>query len=368
MTAFMSGSHVSLWLREKGIDWVLQKLLARLQFDFGRWGDFHKSSRLAHHGKNGVLELMPIGDSQYFSFKYVNGHPANTQKGLLTVAAFGLLADVETGYPLLLSDLTLLTALRTAATSVMVAKEMAKPEASSMSVIGCGSQSEFQILAFHLLMGIKEVNIYDIDPQACKKLIQNLTDYPDLNIHWMSSVQEAVKGTDIVTTITADKTKAVILTPEMIEEGMHINAVGGDCPGKTELHPDIVYRSQVCVEFEPQSRAEGELQQMPKDFPVVEFWRILEDKRLGRKSPEDVTIFDSVGFALEDFSALMVLWQSLQDDGVANKIDLLPNLDDPKNLYGYAMSVVSVPVFEPAQALSKLFQESFLKEKQVIKR
>ncbi|WP_269465805.1 hypothetical protein [Vibrio natriegens] len=101
----------------------MEKLVAFIEQDFLRWKDFDKSARLAAHSDIGVIELMPVADAQQYSFKYVNGHPANTEKGMLTVMAFGVLADVDTGYPVLLSELTLTTALRTAATSVMVAKK-----------------------------------------------------------------------------------------------------------------------------------------------------------------------------------------------------------------------------------------------------
>ena len=95
----------------------------------------------------------------------------------------------------------------------------------------------------------------------------------------------------------------------MIAPGMHLNAVGGDCPGKTELHPDILRRPdvRVVVEFEPQSRIEGEIQQMEADFPVTELSRVLAGSAPGRAAAHEVTIFDSVGFALEDFSSLRYL-------------------------------------------------------------
>ena len=136
-----------------------------------------------------------------------------------------------------------------------------------------------------------------------------------------------------MTTITADKTNATILTPEMIEPGMHLNAVGGDCPGKTELHRDILLRAgQVFVEYAPQTRIEGELQQMPDDFPAIEFWSVLNGSAAGRPTVDALTIFDSVGFALEDFSALRWL-QSVATQPAA--LGLLPQLDEPRNLFGY---------------------------------
>jgi ornithine cyclodeaminase len=249
--------------------------------------------------------------------------------------AFGVLAEVGTGRPELLSELTLTTAMRTAATSVMVARRLARPDSRVMAVIGNGAQSEFQSLAFHLLMGIEEVRLFDIDPQATAKLVANLrAAAPQLTATVCASTAEAVRGADIVTTVTADKTNATIITPDMLEAGMHVNGVGGDCPGKTELHADVLRAGPVFVEYEPQSRIEGDLQQMPADFAVTEFWRVLNGEAAGRVSPAQVTVFDSVGFALEDFSALRMLRDLAIELGLGRTVDLVPTLADPKNLFG----------------------------------
>lgn len=134
--------------------------------------------------------------------------------------------------------------------------------------------------------------------------------------------------------MTADKAYATILTPEMIEPGMHLNAVGGDCPGKTELHRAIVERARVIVEYEPQSRVEGEIQQMPVGSPVTEFWRVIAGEAKGRESAEQVTLFDSVGFALEDYSALRYVLDVAQALDIGKDIGLVPVLENPKDLYG----------------------------------
>jgi ornithine cyclodeaminase len=129
----------------------------------------------------------------------------------------------------------------------------------------------------------------------------------------------------------------VILTPPMIRPGMHINGVGGDCPGKTELHPDILRMPdlRVVVEFEPQSRIEGEIQQMPADYPVIELARVLRHEAVARRSDRDITLFDSVGFALEDYSSLRFLYSLISRQRLGRRgLDLVPELDDPKDLYG----------------------------------
>ena len=335
MTTLLTTRDIGAIVGAKGLAACLGMLVSYLEEDFARWGEFDKSARVANHSKDGVIELMPISDASLYSFKYVNGHPKNTRAGLPTVMAFGLLADVDTGRPELLSELTLTTAMRTAATSVMVARRLARADSRVMAVIGNGAQSEFQALAFHLLMGIEEVRLYDVDPRATSKLVANLHAVaPALKVSVCASTAEAVRGSDIVTTVTADKTNATILTPEMVEPGMHINGVGGDCPGKTELHADVLRAGAVFVEYEPQSRVEGDLQQMPADFAVTEFWRVLAGEAAGRTSAQQVTVFDSVGFALEDFSALRLLRDLAVELGLGRSIDLVPDLADPKNLFG----------------------------------
>jgi ornithine cyclodeaminase/alanine dehydrogenase-like protein (mu-crystallin family) len=101
-------------------------MAAQIDAEFCRWHDFDKSVRLACHSTDGVIELMPITCSQQFAFKYVNGHPKNTRDGLPTVMTFGVLADVDTGAPRLLSELTITTAIRTAAMSALAAQKLAR--------------------------------------------------------------------------------------------------------------------------------------------------------------------------------------------------------------------------------------------------
>jgi ornithine cyclodeaminase len=339
MVDFIGVSRVRELLARRGMARFIEELAAEIEKDFLRWESFEKSPRHATHSSVGVIELMPASDGRLYAFKYVNGHPKNTQAGLLTVTAFGVLADVHTGYPLLLSELTLTTALRTAATSAVAARRMARAGARSMALIGNGAQGEFQVVAFHQMLGIREVRLYDTDPLATDKLERNLSQLrlPRLAIVRCASTAEAVAGADIITTATADKRNATILTPELILPGVHLNAVGGDCPGKTELHRDILLRPdvRVVVEYEPQSRIEGEIQQLDASYAVSELAAVLAGRAPGRGSAQEVTVFDSVGFALEDFSALRYLMRiHHQERGAHQQIDLLPVLEDPKDLFG----------------------------------
>ena len=338
MVDFIGIERVQELVGRLGAARFIEELAGEIETDYLRWREFDKSPRHATHSSVGVIELMPASDGQLYAFKYVNGHPRNTSVGLLTVTAFGVLSDVVTGYPLLLSELTLTTALRTAATSALAARRMARADSRVMALIGNGSQSEFQAIAFHHMLGIRELRLFDTDAAATDKLERNLAALRlnGLRVVRCASTAAAVQGADIVTTVTADKRNAVILAPQMIVAGMHLNAVGGDCPGKTELHPDILRRSdvRVVVEFEPQSRIEGEVQQMEADYPVAELTDVLAGRRSARANEREVTLFDSVGFALEDFSALRYLRRVHQEmHGMQQQIDLVPDLENPKDLY-----------------------------------
>ena len=333
MTRFLDTHHLCELVATLGVPAVLRGIASNIEQDFLRWNDFDKSARTAAHSDVGVIELMPVADDTLYAFKYVNGHPINTSRGLSTVMAFGALADVQTGQPLLLSELTLTTGLRTAATSAVAARALARPESRVMALIGCGAQAEFQALAFHHLLGIDTIRVHDIDAAAVAKVQRNLAGVTGLRVLAFDSTAEAVAGADIITTCTADKAWATILEAEMIEDGVHINAIGGDCPGKTELHGDVLRRGTIFVEYEPQTRVEGDIQQLPAEHPVQPLWEVLSGVRQGRSSDVEVTIFDSVGFALEDYSALRFMHDEAQRLNLGEEISLVPELADPKDLF-----------------------------------
>ncbi|WP_455189937.1 ornithine cyclodeaminase [Foliimonas ilicis] len=330
---FVSVDNMMRLIHHIGVETLLRDLTDVIEEDFRRWESFDKTPRVASHSHDGVIELMPTSDGKIYSFKYVNGHPKNTAEGLQTVTAFGMLADVSSGYPILLTEMTMLTALRTAATSAMAARHLAPSGARTLAMIGNGAQAEFQALAMKAVCGVETVKLYDIDRSATEKTLRNLAGF-GLEIIACASAEAAIEGADIITTCTADKQLATILTDNMIGSGVHINAIGGDCPGKTELHKDILLRSDIFVEYPPQTRIEGEIQQMPADFPVTELWRVVSGELPGRKDQRQITLFDSVGFATEDFSALRYVRDRLAGTDFFQNLDIIADPDDPRDLFG----------------------------------
>jgi ornithine cyclodeaminase len=330
---FVSVANMMRLVHHIGIEPMLVQLTDAIEADFRRWPLFDKVPRVPSHSLEGVIELMPTSDGEIYGFKYVNGHPKNTAKGLQTVTAFGLLAQVSNGYPVLLSEMTMLTALRTAATSALAARYLAPKGARTMAVIGNGAQAEFQALAMRAVVGIDHVKLYDIDPHATEKARNNL-EAMGMTITACTSAQAAIEAADIITTCTADKQYATILTDNMVGAGVHINAIGGDSPGKTELHPDILKRADTFVEYPPQTRIEGEIQQMDPDYPVTELWQVIAGEVQGRKEPRQITLFDSVGFAIEDFSALRYVRDKIKGTDFYQELDMIADPDDPRDLFG----------------------------------
>jgi ornithine cyclodeaminase len=329
---FVSVENMMRLVNSIGVGPMMAGICDYLDQDFRRWDSFDKTPRVASHSDVGVIELMPTSDGQHYGFKYVNGHPKNTKEGLQTVTAFGLLADVYTGYPILLTEMTVLTALRTAATSALATRALAPKGAHTMAMIGSGAQSEFQALALREICGIDTVRLYDIDANAMKKTAANLQGL--MQVIQCDTLEQAIEGAQVITTCTADKQNATILTDNMVGAGVHINAIGGDCPGKTELHRDILHRSDVFVEYPPQTRIEGEIQQVDPDFPVTELWQVLTGQAAGRTNDRQITLFDGVGFAIEDFSALRYVYDHIQGTDFFQSLDMLADPDDPRDLFG----------------------------------
>jgi ornithine cyclodeaminase len=333
LVPFVSVENMMRLVNAMGAETVLRELAGYIEADFKRWPEFDKTPRVASHSTDGVIELMPTADAENYGFKYVNGHPKNMKEGYQTVTAFGVLSSVANGYPILLSEMTVLTALRTAATSALVAKYLAPKGAKTMAMIGNGAQCEFQALAFKAICGITTVRLYDIDPAATANAARNLAG-TGLTVVACKTGEEAIEGAEVITTCTADKQYATILTDNMVGAGVHINAIGGDCPGKTELHRDILLRSDIFVEYPPQTRIEGEIQQLDADHPVTELWQVMLGETEGRRDPRQITLFDSVGFAIEDFSALRYVAEKVKDTEFFDMLDMLADPDDPRDLFG----------------------------------
>ena len=307
-------------------------LMNTMEEDYSNWESFDKTPRVANHVDGGVIELMPISDDKLYSFKYVNGHPKNPEQNKFTVMATGQLSITETGEPIMFTEMTLLTGLRTAANSAMAAKHLAKKDSKILTLIGTGAQSEFQYLAFSYVFDLEEVRYYDTDPKAMDKFEKNMKQF-NIKLTRCKDSREAAKNADIITTCTADKKYQTVLTKDMIENDVYINGIGGDCPGKTELEKELVESSTVVCEFLEQCKIEGEIQQLSDDFTCTELYEIVRGEKKINVETHGTIVFDSVGFALEDYSVLRLIYKLAKENNVGKDMNLIPQIDDVKDLF-----------------------------------
>lgn len=323
-------------LDKHGFNKYLLDLMQTLRRDFGRWQSFTKMPRPAMHVPGGVLELMPICDNEiYYTFKYVNCHPQNPLIGQQTVVATGQLSRIDTGYPLMFSEMTILTALRTAANAALATDLMARKDSHVLALIGTGAQSEFQVKGLKVVRDIKEVRYFDIDPKAMDKFEKNMNNI-GIKIVRCHDAEEAVSGADIITTITACKANVDVVKDKWVKAGVHINALGGDTIGKTELELSILPRCRVVVEYFDQSFIEGEIQRMnheeAKKLVYAELYELVNGSKKGRTNDQEITLFDSVGIALEDYSALRLTYELAKKYNLGEERNFTPQVNDPKNL------------------------------------
>lgn len=333
MVRVITVENLNQLIRKITLKAFFYQLIDQLKSDYSRWHEFQPSPRHATHVPDGVIELMPISDKKYYSFKYVNGHPNNTKHHKQTVVATGQLSLVASGYPILISEMTVLTALRTAATSAIASQYLAKKNAQTFGIIGTGAQSEFQVLAHYFALGIDEIFYFDIDSRAMKKFATNLQSFP-LKLHPCKESCSVVESSDIITTATAQKGHQKVIQTHWVQKGCHVNGIGGDTPGKTELECALLGASKIVVELLEQSTVEGEIQQLKGGLVYAELWELVTGKKKGRESDSEITLFDSVGFALEDYSALRLVHKLTEEYNIGHNLDMIPNLLDPKNLFG----------------------------------
>ena len=333
----MDLASVHQLLQKVGLKTFYSLIVEQLKQDFSCWGGFQKSARQCSNFDLGTIELMPIANSSYYSNKVVSSYPHNAKTNQFTVIGHGMLLDSLTGEMKLFCEMTLLTAIRTAAVSVLASQLMARQDSQVIAIIGCGAQSEFQVLAHHFCYPDVRWTCYDTQVKAMQRLKAQVKPY-GVDMRICQSEGEAVQSADIVITLTSSLRTYPVLSLADLKPNVHINAIGGDWPGKSELAVDIIrHVTRIMVEYFPQTLHEGEIQQdlnIAHSDKVFELWEAIVGNKQARKSDDEMTLFDGVGFALEDFSCLQVIWQLANAHQLGRVCDLLPKYDADKGLFG----------------------------------
>lgn len=279
---------------------------------------------------NGDLRVMPayLEELDEAGVKLVNAHPNNPSKyGLPTVLATIVLFDPKTGTPISIMDGTWITAMRTAAASGIATKYLARKDAKVLGMVGAGYQSLFQLEALHKVMEIESVKIFDLIEKKAENLAVMAREEFGLNVKSVVTAEDAVRSSDVMVTVTP--ARMPIVKNEWIVEGMHINAIGADAPGKEELEAEILNRAKIVIDDWEQASHSGEIN-MPLSKGMItranihaEIGEIVAGSKPGRVSQDEITVFDSTGLAIQDVITAWASAKVAEEKGIGREFEPL---------------------------------------------
>ena len=269
--------------------------------------------------EKGDLRCMPvyIPSMNTAGVKNVNVHPAN--KNLPAVMATITLIDPQTGFPLAIMDGTHITRMRTGAAGGVAARYLSREDSTTAAFIGTGVQAWTQLQALLVTRpNITKVTLYDIRPESMKTFAERVKTQLNIEAVCGDSVAEALKNADIVTTTTT--VRSPIVKDRFLQPGTHINAIGADAQGKQELCPAILKRAKVVIDNWAQASHSGEINVpfaqgiVSRDDIHADIGEIVTGKKPARQSPDEITVFDSTGLAIQDLSAATMIFRKLLAD------------------------------------------------------
>ncbi len=249
--------------------------------------------------------------------KNVNVHPGNTS--LPAVMATITLIDPDTGFPLAVMDGTHITSMRTGAAGGIAAKYLARDDSSIAAFVGCGAQARTQLEALmRTRPALKELRFYDAREQARDALVQHAWNSYKRITAATTTIEHAVRGADIIITTTPSRKPLVMR--EWVKDGAHINAIGADAPGKEELDPAILQSGVIVIDDWEQASHSGEIN-VPLAAGVItresvrgSIGEVIASIKPGRTAPEQITIFDSTGLAIQDIASAHHIYTKLTTD------------------------------------------------------
>lgn len=349
-TLILSGDDVIRIVEKFGIDRLMDSLIERLT---NAVHDFDKSktdipirSGFNYQTENpGLIEWMPVHKKgKEVVIKVVGYHPQNPNNfNLPTILSSISSYDTKTGHLNGIADGVLLTALRTGAASAVASRLLAKPKSTVLGLIGCGAQAVTQLHALSRVFQFSEVLIYDIDQKSMDTLrdrIEMLDIQLDIKT---ASIKDIIETSDIVCTETSIEVgTGPLFEYHKSKPHLHINAVGSDFPGKTELPKELLLQSFVCPDFFEQAKIEGECQQLSDSEIAPDWVEVLQNVDDYVQVKDQISIFDSTGWALED-QVVMDLFLDLADEfDIGLEVAIENVSEDAKNPYHFLTKAVEV--------------------------
>ncbi len=280
-------------------------------------------------GAPGLLGLMPAwraGETPYYALKEVCVFPENPKRGLDTHLGAVILHSGETGEPLAFVNASAITAIRTAAVSAVATKLLARDGASTLAILGAGVQARSHFQAIPLVRNIQEVRVYSRSRGAAAASAAGWSS-GELVPQFVASAEEAVKGADVI--VTATSSREPVLRREWIAPGAHINAVGSSIAAARELDSDLVAAATLFVDRRESTVHEsGDYLFAVRDGAIsgpehirAELGELLTGASRGRTSEDDITLFKSLGLAIEDLASAAFVYAEAQRTGRGVSVD-----------------------------------------------
>jgi len=285
---------------------------------------------LSLHAAGGGFHIKAAGmlDARsYFAAKVNGNFSQNPQRnGLPAIQGVIVLADAENGTPLAIMDSMEITALRTAATTAVAARCLARPDARVATVVGCGVQGRAHVRALAHVLSLERVWLYDTAVERAEALAAQLSAEFGLPVDVATDLRAAVKSSAVCATCTP--ARGALLGPADLPAGLFLAAVGADREDKQELEPEVLASSAVIVDHVEQCATIGELHHaiarglMTRADVRAELWEVVAGRRPGRLSTDEIVIFDSSGTALQDAAAAALIYERAVKSGTALSVDL----------------------------------------------
>ena len=259
--------------------------------------------------------------------KWVNVHPGNPARGLLTVMAKIILNDPDTGLEFADLDGTHITDYRTGAAGGVAARYLARSDATRLGLIGAGAQARTQVAAILKVRSIQEIVVFDRHREHAQAFAAEVAAAFGVKVRATSAAAEAVTGQDIVVTTTPSRTPVV--KREWVSPGTHINAIGADAAGKQELAPAILTAAKVVVDDWAQASHSGEINvplargELTPEQVYGSLGDIVAGKKPGRVTPEEITVFDSTGLIIQDLALGLAVYRRAKERGLGEEKDFL---------------------------------------------
>lgn len=286
----------------------------------------------------GLLEWMPVmRRNDHVLLKLVGYHPSNPRvNGIATIQSLFAFFSTRSGVVEALLDGELVTAIRTGAASAVATRLLASPQSETLGIIGAGAQAVTQVHALSRILPLRDVLVYDVDPETEATLVDRLRPIigADVSVQVVSR-DVLLENSDVLSVATSvDPGKGPVFgANQVLKPGLHINAVGSDFEGKIEIPKGLLQRAYVSPDFLSQAIREGECQQLERHeigTALPELCRSGEESELLR---DRLTVFDSTGFALEDYVAAEWIVEQALGLGIGDRFKFSRAGGDPKNPY-----------------------------------